>query len=326
MLKKIILITSIGIEILTAKQIADCRVIIKGVTECKPYGKKLYFLKMKEKTLSNSSLQILSSKDMLSTYIEKTKVFYEGNIKVKKFIPVENKIKYGTYSVVSGDVLGKISTKFNVSIAKLVKLNNLKNTSSISIKQKLILPMVQEKINALASGTYSIQEKDTIISISKKFNLKVKDLIVFNQLSNAEALKEKQVLKLPLPYIIKKIKAKKKREAEIRKFRLLGYGSHKRRVTATAYTSHKNQTDSTPFIAAWNNRIRPGMKLIAVSRDLLRRKGIKNGAKVKISGLSGFYKVKDKMNKRYVNRIDIYMGLNKRKALKWGRRSVVIYW
>ena len=107
---------------------------------------------------------------------------------------------------------------------------------------------------------------------------------------------------------------------------LYGFGKRKLRVTATAYTSHANQTDSTPFLAAWNNRIRPGMKLIAVSRDMLTRYGMRNGTKVRISGLPGFYRVRDKMNKRYRKRIDVYMGLNLRKALRWGRRSVVIYW
>ena len=98
------------------------------------------------------------------------------------------------------------------------------------------------------------------------------------------------------------------------------------RVTATAYSSHTKQTDSTPFLAAWNNHIRPGMKIIAVSRDLLTRYGIKNGTKIHISGLRGYYIVKDKMNKRFKRRIDIYMGLNRRRALRWGRRSVIIYW
>ena len=105
-----------------------------------------------------------------------------------------------------------------------------------------------------------------------------------------------------------------------------GFGNRRLRVTATAYSSHHSQTDKTPFLAAWNNRIRPGMKIIAVSRDLLTRYGLRNGSKVKISGLYGQYTVRDKMNKRFKKRIDIYMGINRRRALRWGRRSVVIYW
>jgi 3D (Asp-Asp-Asp) domain-containing protein len=68
------------------------------------------------------------------------------------------------------------------------------------------------------------------------------------------------------------------------------------------------------------------MKVIAVSRDLLSMYGLRNGTKVRIEGLPGIYHVRDKMNKRYRKRIDIYMGLDRHKALRWGRRSVKIYW
>lgn len=98
-----------------------------------------------------------------------------------------------------------------------------------------------------------------------------------------------------------------------------------KRVTATAYTSHTSQTDNTPFLAAWNNKLSPRRKSIAVSRDLLK-KGLGNGVRVRISGLRGIYTVRDKMNKRWKNKIDIYMGTNRKKALRWGRRKVTIRW
>lgn len=102
--------------------------------------------------------------------------------------------------------------------------------------------------------------------------------------------------------------------------------SNRLRVTATAYTSHVGQTDSTPNIAAWGDRLRPGMKVIAVSRDLLKKYGLKHKQKVRIKGLAGEYAVLDKMNKRWRKKIDIYMGKNKRKAFQWGRRKVEILW
>nr|CAA6821116.1 MAG: FIG00921582: hypothetical protein [uncultured Thiotrichaceae bacterium] len=97
-------------------------------------------------------------------------------------------------------------------------------------------------------------------------------------------------------------------------------------VTATAYNSLPAQTDSTPNIAAWGDRLSPGMKVIAVSRDLLKKYGLKHKDKVKISGLKGEYEVLDKMNKRWTKKIDIYMGKDRRKALKWGRKDVTIQW
>lgn len=97
-------------------------------------------------------------------------------------------------------------------------------------------------------------------------------------------------------------------------------------VTATAYTSHANQTDSTPNIAAWGDRLKPGMKAIAVSRDMLHKYGLKHRSKVRIKGLKGEYVVLDKMNKRWNKKIDIYMGKDLKKAFKWGRRKVELEW
>jgi len=97
------------------------------------------------------------------------------------------------------------------------------------------------------------------------------------------------------------------------------------KVTATAYTSHHNQTDNTPYLAAWNNRLKPSVKSIAVSRDLLDM-GLTNGTKLTIDGLPGTYKVLDKMNKRWEKKIDIYMGINLKKARRWGKRKVTIRW
>ena len=97
-------------------------------------------------------------------------------------------------------------------------------------------------------------------------------------------------------------------------------------VTATAYTSHVNQTDSTPNIAAWGDRLKPGMKVIAVSRDMLKKYGLKHRSKVRIKGLKGEYEVLDKMNRRWRKKIDIYMGKDLKKAFKWGRKRVELQW
>jgi 3D (Asp-Asp-Asp) domain-containing protein len=97
-------------------------------------------------------------------------------------------------------------------------------------------------------------------------------------------------------------------------------------VEATAYTSHAAQTDSTPTIAAWGDKLKPNTRAIAVSRDLLTEYGLKHRSKVMIKGLSGEFLVLDKMNKRWRKRIDIYMGMNRKAALKWGRKKVELSW
>jgi len=97
------------------------------------------------------------------------------------------------------------------------------------------------------------------------------------------------------------------------------------KVTATAYCSTINETDDTPFLGAWKNQLDPNIKSIAVSRDLFDC-GLTNGKKVHIDGLEGEFIVLDVMHKKWKNKIDIYMGVDRQKALKFGRKKVTIRW
>ncbi len=97
------------------------------------------------------------------------------------------------------------------------------------------------------------------------------------------------------------------------------------RVTATAYNSTRAQTDSRPNKGAWGDTIEPGMKVLAVSPDLVR-KGLKRGVKVRIDGIEGDWIVLDRTPSRLRNHIDIYMGIDIDAARKWGRKKVTIRW
>ena len=96
-----------------------------------------------------------------------------------------------------------------------------------------------------------------------------------------------------------------------------------RTVTATAYNSVESQTNSNPNVTAFGDNLKPGLKYIAVSRDLLKA-GFKHNTPVKIEGLKGVYLVKDKMHSRWTNHIDIYMGTDVNAAKQWGKKSVRI--
>lgn len=85
-------------------------------------------------------------------------------------------------------------------------------------------------------------------------------------------------------------------------------------VKVTMYQPVVAQTDSTPNILADGTRIRvhkaSEYRYIAVSRNLLKRHGgwLDYGDFVLLTGTShkdGVYQVRDTMNKRFVNRIDI---------------------
>ena len=95
-------------------------------------------------------------------------------------------------------------------------------------------------------------------------------------------------------------------------------------VTASAYNSlHGQGAGSDHALAAWGDRLAPGMQAIAVSRDLIRL-GLAHNTEVTVEGLPGVWVVKDKMHRRWKRKIDIYMGEDLQAAREWGRRKVKI--
>jgi len=84
-------------------------------------------------------------------------------------------------------------------------------------------------------------------------------------------------------------------------------------VTLTTYSPTSQECDSTPHITASGFKINlknpKKHRIIAVSRDL--KKKWKFGTRVRIKNAgkyNGIYTVKDVMNKRYKNRIDLLIG------------------
>ncbi len=86
------------------------------------------------------------------------------------------------------------------------------------------------------------------------------------------------------------------------------------KVTVTTYNPTKAQTDDTPNITADGTRIKPwkatDYRYVALSRDLLSRWGgpFEYGDYIIIEGTGkydGIYQVRDTMNRKWVNRVDI---------------------
>lgn len=94
-------------------------------------------------------------------------------------------------------------------------------------------------------------------------------------------------------------------------------------VMVTAYNSVAWQTEGDPVLAAWGDTLYPGLHGVAVSRDLIPL-GLSHNTPVLIEGLPDTFRVKDKMNARFKNHIDIYMGNDVTKAREWGRRRLKI--
>ena len=102
-------------------------------------------------------------------------------------------------------------------------------------------------------------------------------------------------------------------------------------VTVTMYQPVERQTDSTPNILADGTRIRTekasNYKFIAVSRNLLKRWGgwLDYGDFILLKdtdGKDGVYQVRDTMNPRWVNRIDILESIDV-KPYKYDNAQII---
>jgi 3D (Asp-Asp-Asp) domain-containing protein len=98
-------------------------------------------------------------------------------------------------------------------------------------------------------------------------------------------------------------------------------------VSASVYFPEEEQTDGSPLITADGSKINAKSirqhRWVAVSRNLLKRWGGKlhYGDSLQVSGISeeldGTYIIRDTMNKRLRNTIDILVGKNDRIMGHW---------
>lgn len=89
-------------------------------------------------------------------------------------------------------------------------------------------------------------------------------------------------------------------------------------VTVTAYSPIVEECDDTPFITAFNKRVKEGT--IAISRDL-EKMGWRVGDKISLGDL-GVFVVWDRMHPRWSNRVDIFFH-DSTTAKKFGRQDVM---
>ncbi|MBR5370243.1 MAG: LysM peptidoglycan-binding domain-containing protein [Bacilli bacterium] len=105
------------------------------------------------------------------------------------YIPPNKVLEY--YTVQKNDTLYSISRKFNIPIDKLIEINNL-TSDILSIGQILYL---EEKSNP-DYDTYTVVKGDSLWGISKKYDIRVNDLIELNNLSDLN-IKVGQTLLVP---------------------------------------------------------------------------------------------------------------------------------
>lgn len=112
--------------------------------------------------------------------------------------PPSNEPTTITYQVQSGDSLYKIATKYNTTVDKIKKANNLTN-DLLSIGQMLTIPTTSESENIPNPDffTYKVVSGDSLYSIAKNYNISVDELKTANNLTS-NLLSIGQTLKIPV--------------------------------------------------------------------------------------------------------------------------------
>jgi len=119
---------------------------------------------------------------------------------------------FGIYKVASGDMLGSIAQKFNLSVQTLLDINHLDKNAMLHIGKELKIPLSQKMVDSLSTAIYVIEKGDTLLSIAHHFNLDPKLLVKYNKLKSAAMIREGKKLKLPLPYVLKHLEKEEQKK------------------------------------------------------------------------------------------------------------------
>ncbi len=110
------------------------------------------------------------------------------------------------YTVVAGDTLAVIASRFNTTPAGIVQLNGLKDANVLALGQQLKIPGKASSAGTGGTstgggtgttGTYTVQAGDTLGKIAVRYGTTVAALLQLNGLSNPDVLAIGQKLKVP---------------------------------------------------------------------------------------------------------------------------------
>jgi LysM repeat protein len=113
------------------------------------------------------------------------------------------------YTVVAGDTLAVIASRFNTTPEGIVQLNGLKDANVLALGQQLKIPGSAPAAGAGGTstgggtgtggttGTYTVQAGDTLGKIAVRYGTTVAALLQLNGLSNPDVLAIGQKLKVP---------------------------------------------------------------------------------------------------------------------------------
>lgn len=99
-----------------------------------------------------------------------------------------------SYRVVRGDSLSEIAQRFNVSLRKLQRLNQIGPGATLRVGQRLVIP--QSRDSLVKAINYKVREGDSLSRIAARFNVTTKEIRGWNELDLAKYLQPGQRLRL----------------------------------------------------------------------------------------------------------------------------------
>jgi peptidoglycan lytic transglycosylase D len=180
-------------------------------------------------------------------------------------VPVEKRITWRKHEVKEGDSLTSIATLYRTSVSSIAAVNSFDSTTTLSVGQKLIIPIGRSTPvsatsmdgRSMASGTkgyYSVRRGDTLFRIASRFGVSVEQLCAWNGISSRRLLK-------PGDSVIVRF-SPEKTASFTRSGKMLIY---KVKRGDTLYEIASNYDTDVESIRRWNNldsqNIRPGDRI-----------------------------------------------------------------
>ena len=138
--------------------------------------------------------------------VEKYYLFQSENNPFKEI----NQINWISHIVKRGDNLWDLAMKYDTEV-KIIKEINYLNNDLLSIDDTLLIPLGKSKSNNIIPyEMYIVSEGDSLWSISKKYNLEVRDLARMNSLGEDEFLQLGQQLSIGNKNIHRNMESKKR--------------------------------------------------------------------------------------------------------------------
>ena len=116
---------------------------------------------------------------------------------VKKSPQQDRPVKTESYRVKRGDTLALIASRHETTLATLLKLNKMKIKDPLYVGRKILVPVSAENAGGKSLKRYVVKKGDTLYSLARNSSISVEELRRLNNMSNDEALRLGQAIRLP---------------------------------------------------------------------------------------------------------------------------------